>query len=50
MRDSLGTEPTGRHINVALEQVRYSPAGLTWVLAEARRRSWAAETGSAKTP
>ena len=38
-----GTEPTGRHINVALEQVRYSPAGLTWVLAEARRRSWAAE-------
>ena len=33
-----GTEPTARHINLALEQTDYSPVGLTWVLAEARRR------------
>ena len=38
-----GTEPTMRHINLALEQVGYSPAGLTWVLAEAQRRRARAE-------
>ena len=37
-----GTEPTARHINLTLEQLGYSPAGLTWVLAEARRREWLA--------
>ena len=37
-----GTEPTARHINLALDQLGYSPAGLTWVLAEARRREWLA--------
>ena len=33
-----GTEPTRRHINVALEQTGYEPVRLSTVLAEARRR------------
>ena len=45
-----GTEPTTRHINVALEQVGYSPAGLTWVLAEARRRRRLAESVEPPVP
>ena len=37
-----GTEPTARHIDLTLEPLGYSPAGLTWVLAETRRREWLA--------
>ncbi len=33
-----GTEPTARHINIALEQTGYEPIELSAELAEARRR------------
>ena len=33
-----GTEPTRRHINLAVEQTDYSPVGLIWVLDKARER------------
>ena len=31
-----GTEPSRRHINLAVEQTHYSPVGLIWVLDKAR--------------
>ena len=33
-----GTEPSRRHINLAVEQTHYSPVGLIWVLDKARQR------------
>ena len=33
-----GTEPTRRHINLAVEQTDYSPVGLIWILDKARQR------------
>ena len=33
-----GTEPTPRHINLAVEQTDYSPVGLIWILDKARQR------------
>ena len=44
-----GAEPTGRHINVAIEQIDYSPVGLTWVLDEARRRQSAGGQQAARS-
>ena len=35
------TEPTRRHINLAVEQTDYSPVGLIWVLDKARQRQFA---------
>ena len=33
-----GTEPTGRHINLAVERIDYAPLRLSEVEAEARER------------
>ena len=33
-----GTEPSRRHINLAVEQTHYSPVGVIWVLDKARQR------------
>ncbi len=41
-----GTEPTGRHINVAIEQTGYKPIRLSAVLAEARQRTAAGRYGA----
>ena len=39
-----GTEPTRRHINLAVEQTDYSPVGLIWVLDKARQRQLAGQS------
>ena len=35
-----GHEPTPAHINITLERLQYTPIGMTWLLADARRRRW----------
>ena len=39
-----GTEPTRRHINLAVEQTDYSPVGLIWMLDKARQRRLAGQS------
>ena len=39
-----GTEPTRRHINLAVEHTDYSPVGLIWVLDKARQRQFAGQS------
>ena len=41
-----GTEPTRRHINLAVEQTDYSPVGLIWVLDKARQLAGQFQGGS----
>ena len=39
-----GTEPTRRHIKLAVEQTDYGPVGLIWVLGRARQRQLAGQS------
>ena len=35
-----GHEPTPAHINITIERLQYTPIGMTWLVADARRRRW----------